>query len=117
MIQSIDEGVGEVTAALEETGLAGNTVVVFVSDNGGFPFVGGFNYPYRGYKTSVFNGGVKGPAVVSWPGRLPAQPYRGLMHVADWGPTLLGQPGRTGPMDGVDQSAGLLGRVDRLRDD
>lgn len=63
-------------------------------DNGGAPSVGGFNYPFRGQKNTAFEGGLHNPAVIfgpKWLGRAGGhQRYNGLMHCADWAPTLLG---------------------------
>jgi hypothetical protein len=82
MIASVDESVGRVMALLEELKLADNTVLIFSSDNGG---VGGYvregvkqagdvtdNTPLRSGKGSLYEGGVRDPFVVRWPGRVPA---------------------------------------------
>ena len=49
---------------LDEMGLMNNTLVVIASDNGGCPAAGGSNYPYRGFKHTLFEGGVRTPALV-----------------------------------------------------
>jgi uncharacterized sulfatase len=61
-------------AALEQEGLADNTIVVFTSDNGGAGYVGlaDVNVPYRGWKITYFEGGIRVPLFVKWPDRVPA---------------------------------------------
>jgi arylsulfatase A-like enzyme len=114
MIQSVDESVGRVLAKLDELKLADNTVVIFSSDNGG---VGGYgaagvkaseitdNAPLRGGKGMLYEGGVRVPFIVRWPGIVPAgsvsdQP---AIHV-DIFPTFLEVAGAKPPkqmLDGV----------------
>lgn len=117
MIQSLDESVARIAARLAELGLAENTVVIFSSDNGG---VGGYdrtespsekkgfthNAPLRGGKGTLYEGGLRVPFIVRWPGVVPAGTTSAvpLAHV-DVYPTLLAlaggtpQPGH--PLDGV----------------
>ena len=61
-------------AALEEEGLADNTIVIFTSDNGGAGYVGlaDVNAPYRGWKITYFEGGIRVPLFVKWPARVAA---------------------------------------------
>jgi arylsulfatase A-like enzyme len=72
MIRALDRSVGRILAALEEEGLAENTIVVFSSDNGGPGYVGipGVNAPYRGWKMTLYEGGIRVPFFVKWPGRV-----------------------------------------------
>lgn len=73
MLSAVDDGVGEVTALLDELGLAENTLIFFLSDNGGATrFNSANNRPLRGAKTTFFEGGLRVPFVVKWTGRLPA---------------------------------------------
>ena len=74
MIRALDRSVGRINAALEEEGLAENTVVVFTSDNGGAGYIGlpGVNEPFRGWKISQFEGGIRVPLFMKWPARIPA---------------------------------------------
>ncbi len=71
MVEAMDEAVGEVLAALDRLGLADNTVVVFFSDNGGLSTSEGHptsNLPLRAGKGWLYEGGVREPMIVRWPG-------------------------------------------------
>ncbi len=74
MIRSLDRGVGQVLDALERNGLEDNTLVMFTSDNGGAHYIGlpGVNRPFRGWKISLFEGGIHVPFYAKWPARIPA---------------------------------------------
>jgi arylsulfatase A-like enzyme len=74
MIRALDRGVGEVVAALKKNGLDDNTLIVFTSDNGGAWYVGlpGINQPYRGWKATFFEGGIRVPYFMRWPGKISA---------------------------------------------
>jgi arylsulfatase A-like enzyme len=93
-ISTMDERIGALTKAVDRLGLTENTIVVFQSDQGHSTearahFGGGDNGIYRGAKGSVFEGGLRVPAIISWPGRLPRGEARGQMaHGCDWMPTL-----------------------------
>lgn len=72
MIRALDRSVGRIVATLEEQGLAENTVVMFSSDNGGAGYVGlpQINAPYRGWKLTNFEGGLRVPMMIKWPARI-----------------------------------------------
>ncbi|MHC4932533.1 MAG: sulfatase-like hydrolase/transferase, partial [Planctomycetota bacterium] len=72
MIRALDRGVGRVLDALRERGLEENTLVFFTSDNGGAHYIGlpEVNRPYRGWKISFFEGGIRVPYFLKWPARL-----------------------------------------------
>jgi arylsulfatase A-like enzyme len=74
MIRAVDRSVERVVQALEQNGLAENTLVFFTSDNGGANYIGlpEINHPYRGWKLTLFEGGVRVPFVAKWPARIPA---------------------------------------------
>ena len=112
-VSTTDEIIGRVLTHLDTLGLAENTIVVFQSDHGHSTeertFGGGGNAgPFRGAKFSLFEGGIRVPAMVSWPGKLPAGAIRHQMATGcDWLPTLrslcgLTQGSRT--FDGKDLS-------------
>jgi arylsulfatase A-like enzyme len=85
MLYLLDEGVGNVTTALEESGLMASSVVCFSSDNGGQVKDGGNNWPWRGWKGSLWEGGVRNHAWVYSP-LLGSSSYSfsGLVHVSDF---------------------------------
>jgi arylsulfatase A-like enzyme len=71
MVESMDTAVGQVLEKLEELGLAENTVVMFMSDNGGLSTSEGSptsNLPYRGGKGWLYEGGIREPVIIRWPG-------------------------------------------------
>ena len=74
MIHALDRGVGRVMAALRDNGLKENTLVIFTSDNGGARYLGlpDVNRPYRGWKLTLFEGGIHVPFFMRWPSRIPA---------------------------------------------
>ena len=105
MIRQMDEGIGRVLAAIDETGAHENTLIVFTSDNGGERFSD--TYPLIGKKMDLLEGGIRVPYIVRWPRRLPAgeirdQPVIGM----DWMPTFIAAAGARShpdyPLDGID---------------
>lgn len=71
MIEAVDQSVGAIVNALEDSGLRENTLIFITSDNGAYSWVGS-NYPFRGEKGSLFEGGHRLPAIAHWPGHIPA---------------------------------------------
>jgi arylsulfatase A-like enzyme len=70
MLERADQGVGKILAALDRNGLADNTLVIFTNDNGGEWLSN--NGPFFNRKFSVYEGGIRVPAMMRWPGRIPA---------------------------------------------
>jgi len=109
MVEVMDRAVGQVTKALDELKLTDNTIVVFMSDNGGLSTAEGTptsNLPLRAGKGWLYEGGVRVPAIVAWPGRVKPQSHcEEPVSATDWYPTLLeaaGLPSRPAQhVDGV----------------
>lgn len=91
MIANLDENLGRLETMLRETGLRENTILVFMTDNGGTGGIPVFNAGMRGAKASLYEGGHRVPCFVRWPaGKLrPAGDVADLTHVQDVLPTLL----------------------------
>ena len=88
MLKSLDKGVGRIVKALDKHGFADNTLVVFTNDNG--PVLESMSRPYRGTKNTTFEGGVRVPCLVRWPGKIKAGLKNdGMMFVADWYSTFI----------------------------
>lgn len=116
MVGRMDEGIGRILQAIDETGQADNTVVWFFSDNGGVGKLRNLNKPLRGAKLSVFEGGTRVPACVRW-----SKAIRAGTHVdsvcgyVDLLPTLLAAAGSDAdniadrPLDGIDLLPALTG--------
>ena len=91
MLSAVDEAVGQIVAALEETGQRGNTLILFSSDNGGpAPVTLSDNGALRAGKGTIYEGGIRVCAFANWQGRVPAGiTVKEPMHVVDWFPTLV----------------------------
>ncbi len=104
IIEAMDRQIGRVVAALDQHHLRENTIVIFTSDNGGERF--SYTWPFTGRKTELLEGGLRIPAIVSWPARIqPGQVSQQVMVTMDWLPTLLAAAGTTPdpnyPSDGI----------------
>ena len=140
MVAGIEEGVGALVAELDAQGTLEDTIIAFSIDNGGVPYAGALNYPLRGAKSTLYEGGVRSPGFIHAPKFLPSQDFAPLFHVADYLPTLLslvtevekaeGEEGEgvkgakattttsTIPgvrLDGVDQVGAMVGREAAVR--
>ena len=109
----LDSAVNSVIEAVDEVGQSSNTFIIFASDNGGCAYSGGRNGPLRGSKASLFEGGTKVNAFVYSStfadSGISGTTYKGLLHVSDWFPTILGMtgisysPASGHTLDGYDQ--------------
>ena len=94
LVSTLDEKVGQILAKVDELDLRRNTLIIFMSDHGHSTeertmFGGGYAGPYRGAKFSLFEGGIRVPAIVSLPGVVPAGQVRDQLATAvDWLPTI-----------------------------
>jgi arylsulfatase A-like enzyme len=92
MIQAMDLQIGRVLEALDVNRVAENTIVIFTSDNGGERFAD--TWPFTGRKTELLEGGLRIPAVISWPARIPTGRTTDQVAISmDWMPTLLAAAG------------------------
>jgi arylsulfatase A-like enzyme len=116
MMSAMDDGVGKVLGKLADLGLDGNTLVFFVSDNGGPPANASNNTPLRGHKASTWEGGIRVPFYFQWKGRLKAgQVYDLPVAQIDILPTALAAAGvkverEAWKLDGVDLMPHLTGK-------
>jgi len=100
----MDDAIGQLLAALDRKNVRDNSLVIFLSDNGahppgenqGGPYPGNFgqlkvgndNKPWRGHKTTVYEGGIRTPGLVNWPVKLKPADILTPLHAVDWMPTL-----------------------------
>jgi arylsulfatase A-like enzyme len=132
-ITAMDDRIGEVIAALDAKGLRENTLVLFVSDNGGTRskmFVGEAavagdlppsNGHYREGKGTTYEGGTRVVALANWPGQIKSATVNEKMHVVDMLPTFAGLAGasvsKTKPLDGLDVWQAISSRGRSPRDE
>ncbi len=110
VIEEIDHHTGRILDTLEQLGIDGNTLVVFTSDNGpwaGYGIDAGSAGLLRGSKGTVYEGGIRVPAIMRWPGRIPAGSVTSeIASIMDIFPTLArlagGEPPRDRTIDGRD---------------
>ncbi len=93
MVTLMDDAVGAILNTLESEGMTENTIVVWVSDNGGAPQAGASNAPLRSGKAGAFEGGIRVPGVISWPGQLASNTFSEQISVLAWLPTLASAAG------------------------
>ncbi len=107
MIWSMDENIGRVIKALKKNGQYENTIIWFLSDNGGTPTNRSCNWPLNGYKGNKFEGGHRVPFLMQWPAKIKSgQTFNGLTSSLDIHATALiaagGKLPANRPLDGVD---------------
>ncbi len=116
MIAALDDAVGAILHGLEGAGVAERTLVVFLSDNGAdvaTDVAGRRNAPFSGHKGTLYEGGIRVPCALRWPGRIPAggtygQPVSAL-DVCATALAAAGAAGEAGALDGVDLLPSLRG--------
>ncbi|KAF6725245.1 Arylsulfatase I [Oryzias melastigma] len=105
MVSTVDDAVRNLVYALRKYGYYKNSVIIYSTDNGAQPFVGGSNWPLRGRKGTYWEGGVRGVAFVHSPLlKRRRRVSTALLHITDWFPTLVGLAGGN-----TSQSRGLDG--------
>jgi len=115
MVSAVDDGVGRVLKTLEEKGLDENTIVVFLSDNGGANNNASDNGPLRGMKGDLFEGGIRVPFAIRWKGTIPqGQTYKKPVSSLDIMATIVSlnkiEINSDRPLDGVDLVPYLTGK-------
>jgi arylsulfatase A-like enzyme len=126
MVERIDRFVGEVVAKLEALGLSENTMIIFTSDNGPHreggadPDFFDSNGIFRGYKRDLYEGGIRVPTIVKWPGKV--RPGSTSDHVSafwDWLPTFAELVGKNEPseIDGISLLPTILGKNEQAKHD
>ncbi|XP_046374479.1 arylsulfatase B-like isoform X1 [Haliotis rufescens] len=96
MVSALDEAVGNVTQALKDRGLFENTLILFTADNGGHIQAYSNNWPLRGGKFTIWEGGTKGASFMYGAGLQKTRTrYDGMIHAVDWKPTLVSAAGGT----------------------
>lgn len=113
-VTCMDEAIGAVMEAVEKAGQRENTIFVFLSDNGGSG--NGGNEPLRGHKSTMWEGGLRVPFIMRWPGQVPAGKVTDeFLTSLELVPTLLAAAGAKGPegvkLDGFDMLPVLRGEV------
>jgi len=118
VLAQTDVYVGELLDTIDKLGIKKNTIFIFTSDNGreGIKRSFGFTGPWRGTMYSPYEGSLRVPFLISWPGKIPArQVSNGIVHLVDVFPTIANMVGGKIPddrvMDGVDQSPLLTGKT------
>ena len=119
-LKCMDDAVGRIVGALDQDGYGENTLVIFSNDNGGLREE--MNAPYRGTKNTKYEGGVRVPCVMRWPGRFkPGSKHAGLMHITDLFPTFVSIAGaekeQERPLDGMDMTSSMLNGTASPRDE
>ena len=114
MIACLDDNVGNMLRVLEQKGLDEDTLIFFISDNGGYPGNASLNTPYRGSKSQMLEGGIHVPFLMQWKGTLPAgQVYDPMVSSLDIVPTCLElagiEPLAEWQLDGVNLIPYVLG--------
>ena len=121
MLKHLDDGVGRIVGTLKREQIFDNTLLVFLTDNGGAKSMRANNAPLRGFKQEDYEGGIRVPFIVSWPAQLKGGTTCDVpVSSIDLLPTALAAAGlpfpRRKPLDGKDMLPALNGEVDTLHD-
>ena len=112
MLKSLDDGVGRILDAIEKNGIKDNPLVVFTNDNG--PVLESMSTPWRGTKNTTFEGGVRVPCLLRWPGHTkPGTSNDGMIFISDFYSTFITLGGakheQERNVDGLDMTETLFG--------
>ncbi len=119
-LKCLDDAVGRIVSCIDQYGFEGSTLVVFANDNGGLR--DSMNAPYRGTKNTNYEGGVRVPCVLRWPGKLKAGSSNDeMMHITDFYSTFISLGGgsleQERSLDGMDMTSVIFGRDKSPRDE
>ncbi len=112
MLENMDMNVGKIMKAIDDKGIRDNTLLIFANDNG--PVLEEMSAPYRGTKNTTFEGGVRTPCLVRWPGHTEAGSKSDeMLFIADWYTTFItlagGSHEQETSVDGLDQTNTVFG--------
>ena len=113
MMKSLDDGIGKIMQALDEAQLSNQTIVIFTNDNGGERYSD--NGPLSNSKMTLWEGGIRVPAFIRWPGKIKAGITTQQVAITmDWTATILAAAGakmdENFPIDGIDLMPVLTGK-------
>lgn len=124
VVDGMDQAIAQVLATLDQQGIAENTIVLFLSDNGGAAYASGGanNAPFRGGKGETFEGGIRVVAMMRWPAKIePGTKAKDIVSIMDVFPTLAGaagiEPGNSMKLDGRNLWPALQAGTRFQRDD
>jgi arylsulfatase A len=107
VLERADQGIGQIVAVLQRLNLASNTLIIFTNDNGGEWL--SRNAPLFHYKDSLWEGGIRVPAIFRWPGHIPAGTVSSQVGITmDLTATILGVAGATVPQDAALEGTNLM---------
>ncbi len=120
-MKALDDNVGKILKTIDDAGISDKTLVIFTNDNGGQTKTGANNFPLRGAKGSLWEGGVRVPMAMRWPGKIKTGSVINSPVISlDFVPTLIkaagGKISKDWKLDGVDLNPLLTGKVDQLGD-
>lgn len=118
MLANLDQAVGSIDKAIHDNGITNETLFIFTNDNG--PVLEEMSKPYRGTKNTTFEGGVRQPAILRWPGHTePRSIKSGLMFISDFFPTFItlagGNHQQERQIDGIDMTDMLFNNGESKR--
>jgi arylsulfatase A-like enzyme len=115
-LNCLDDNIGRVLDVLKEENLDNNTLVIFVSDNGGSPLTGASNSPLSAGKYSLWEGGIRVPMAISWPGKIEAgKVQNSYVSALDILPTITEAAGITLTDETIDGKSLLNEKIDNQR--